>query len=304
MERNSSRREFLRHSTSAAIALSLGALPACTTNRSPAKKPWFQISLAEWSLHRALFSKQIDHLDFARLSKQDYGIDAVEYVNQFFMNKAQDRTYLKEMLKRSEDFGVKNVLIMIDGVGQIGDPDPGKRRTAIENHYPWVEAAKFLGCHAIRLNAYSSGTFDEQLERCADGLSQVVNFATPLKMNVLVENHGQQSSDGKWVAALMRKVHRSNCGTLPDFGNFEKSQDKYQAVADMMPWAKGVSGKSHDFDANGNETTIDYRRMLKIVKDSGYRGYVEAEYEGERLSEPDGIRATKRLLETVRDELA
>ena len=268
------------------------------------KKPWFEISLAEWSLHRALFSGILDNTDFPRIAKDEYDIDAVEYVNQFFKAKPTNTKYLGEIRKIAADHGVKSVLIMIDNEGNIGDPDKPKRQEAVENHFKWVEAAKFLGCHAIRLNAHSSGSFDEQLNLCADGLSRVVEFAAKLKMNILVENHGGMSSNGKWVASLMKKVNRPNCGTLPDFGNFEKEDDRYKGVAEMMPWARGVSGKAHDFDAAGNETTINFRRMLKIVKDAGFRGYVEAEYGGDKLSEPEGIRATKRLLEKVRAELA
>ena len=302
MQGKTNRREFLTRSAFAAVGLSL---TSCVTDKAAdAQQPWFKISLAQWSLHRALFGGKLNNLDFARVSKEEYGIDAVEYVNQFFKDKGKDLKYLGEMKRRSDDLGVKNVLIMVDDEGEIGHALEKERLKAVQNHYQWIEAAKFLGCHAIRLNAYSTGTFDEQLARCADGLSHVVEFAAHQHMNVLVENHGHMSSNGKWVAALMKKVNHVHCGTLPDFGNFEKEQDRYQSVADMMPWAKGVSGKSHEFDAQGNEVQTDFRRMLTIVKNAGYRGYIEAEYEGEKLSEPDGIRATKRLLEKVRDELA
>lgn len=301
------RRDFIKQTARCAAGLSLMALTG-GLSRAGAKEPMFKISLAQWSLHRTLFSKQLDNLDFAKTAKNDYGIDAVEYVNQFFKDKANDKAYLSEMKKRAGDLGVKSLLIMIDGEGALGDPDEAKRKQAIENHYRWVDAAKFLGCHSIRVNAQSSGSYEEQLNLAADGLRRLTEFGASRDINVIVENHGGLSSNGAWLAAVMKKVNHPRCGTLPDFGNFRISEgnmyDRYKGVQELMPFAKAVSAKSHDFDENGNEIHTDYRRMMKIVLDAGYRGYVGIEYEGNKLSEPDGIRATKKLLERVRSELS
>lgn len=276
--------------------------------RGDKSEPLFQISLAEWSLHRTLFAGKLDHLDFARTADNDFGVKAVEYVNQFFKDKARDQKYLAEMKKRTSDLGVRNVLIMIDDEGALGDPDEAGRKTAVENHYKWVEAAKFLGCHSIRVNAQSQGSYEDQLERAADGLRRLTEFGAALQINVIVENHGGLSSNGAWLAAVMKKVGHPGCGTLPDFGNFNlgggQEYDRYKGVQELMPFAKGVSAKSNDFDERGNEKRTDYRRMMKIVVDAGYKGYVGIEYSGERLSEPDGIRATKTLLERVRADLS
>jgi len=197
---------------------------------------------------------------------------------------------------------------MIDGEGRLGDPDAKKRSQAIENHRRWIEAAGFLGCHSIRVNAASSGSYDEQQKLAVDGLRRLADVAFEQGMNVIVENHGGLSSNGKWLAGVIKQVNRRNCGTLPDFGNFNlgggKLYDRYKGVAELMPYALAVSAKSHDFDEQGNEIHTDYRRMMRIVLDAGYRGHVGIEYEGGKLSEPEGIRATKRLLEKVRDELA
>lgn len=295
------RRSFLKSSLQLAGGLAVAGL----AGRSAADdaKPLFTISLAEWSFHKALNSKKMDNLDFPRVAKKDFGIDAVEYVNQFFKDKAKDKDYLKELKNRCDDLGVRSVLIMCDNEGALGDADEAKRMKAVENHYKWVEAAKFLGCHSIRVNAYSTGSYEEQLDRAADGLAKLTEFGAQHDLNVIVENHGGNSSNGKWLTALMKKVNNPRCGTLPDFGNFPKDTDRYEAVQAMMPYAKGVSAKSYDFDDQGNETTIDYRRMMKIVLDAGYHGRLGIEYEGRRLSEADGVRATKQLLERVRDEL-
>ena len=272
-----------------------------------AQEPLFRISLAEWSLNRALFGGQLDHLDFPRTARADFGIDAVEYVNQFFKTRATDRAYLADLRGRCDDHGVRSLLIMCDGEGALGDPDAAARTTAVENHYRWVEAAAALDCHAIRVNAQSEGTPDEQRARAADGLRRLSEFGADHGISVIVENHGGLSSNGAWLTSVIRAVDHPRCGTLPDFGNFRvsdtESYDRYQGVAELMPFAKAVSAKSNAFDQDGNERHTDYHRMLRIVLDAGYHGYVGIEYEGDELSEPDGIRATLRLLERVRASL-
>ena len=301
------RRAAIKIAGAAAVGAALDPLGR-TASAAMDDKPLFKISLAQWSLHRTIYGGKLDNLDFAAVAKKDYGIDAVEYVNQFFKNKAKDAAYLKEMKKRAADAGVRSLLIMIDGEGHLGDPDEAKRKQAVENHYKWVEAAKALGCHSIRVNAASAGSYDEQIKLAADGLRRLTEFSAKHDLNVIVENHGGLSSNGAWLAAVMKKVAHPRCGTLPDFGNFRVSKDeqydRYQGVKEMMPFAKAVSAKSHDFDEHGNEKHTDYQRMVKIVLDADYHGYIGIEYEGGTLSEPDGIRATKRLLERVRTELS
>ena len=267
----------------------------------------FKISLAEWSLHRTLQSGKIDHLDFCKVAKNDFGLDAVEYVNSFFFDKAQDQFYLKEMKQRADDLGVKSLLIMCDNEGSLGDPDPIARTKSVENHYKWIDAGKYLGCHSIRVNAQSEGEYDEQMKLAADGLSRLTEYGANNNINVIVENHGGLSSNGKWLATLMEKVDHPRAGTLPDFGNFriqdEEWYDRYKGVEELMPYAKAVSAKSHDFDSHGNEINTDYYKMMNIVLDAGYNGYVGIEYEGSKLDEMAGIQATKDLLVKVRDSL-
>lgn len=303
-----SRRDVLKLSAAGALAAALPALATAEDKR----EPLFKISLAEWSLNKSLFGRtdwKITNMDFAKVAKEEFGIDAVEYVNQFFKDKAKDQAYLSELKKRSDDLGVKTLLIMCDGEEALGDADEKKRQTAVENHFKWVEAAKYLGGHSIRVNAQSSGSYEEQIDRAADGLRKLTEFGAQHGINVIVENHGGNSSDGEWLAKVMKKVDHKMCGTLPDFGNFNigggKVYDRYKGVDELMPFAKAVSAKSHDFDGDGNETKTDYKKMLEIVvKKHNYHGYCGIEYEGSRLSEKDGINATKKLLEKVRNELA
>ena len=291
----------------ASLAAGWVLAPSLVAGRAFAGESPFKISLAQWSLHRAIRGGDLDHLDFAKASRRDYGIDAIEYVSQFFQARAADTEYLDEMRRRASDEGVRSLLIMIDGVGALGAPDEATRTKAVEGHRPWLDAAAALGCHAIRVNARSDGSRNEQLAHTSDGLRRLCEHAEALELSVIVENHGGLSSDGAWLARLMRTVDHPRCGTLPDFGNFRiglmKTYDPYRGVTEMMPWARAVSAKSHDFDERGNEKTIDYARMMGIVLDAGYHGHVGIEYEGGRLGEPEGIRATKRLLERVRDEV-
>lgn len=269
---------------------------------------FFKISLAEWSLNKQIFSGALDNLDFPAKAKNEFGIDAVEYVNQFFKDKAKDNAYLTELKKRCDDLGVTSVLIMCDGEGGLGDTDEAKRIQAVDNHKKWVEAAQFLGCRAIRVNAFGEGSREEVAKAATDGLTRLSDFAKDYEINVIVENHGGYSSDGSWLSKVIADTQRANCGTLPDFGNFcitrendgcAEWYDRYKGTEEMMPYAKGVSAKAMEFDAAGNCVETDYNKMLRIVKDAGYKGYIGVEYEGNKLSEDEGIRATKALLERV-----
>lgn len=292
------RRTFL---ASGAAAIALGS--AATTVLAAQPAPPFRISLAQWSFHRALRAREFDHLDFARVARRDFNLDAIEYVNRFFKDKATNATYLAAMNQRAADHGVYQHLIMIDDEGALGDPDAAKRTQAIDNHRPWLDAAKALGCATIRVNAQSTGTPEEQERLAADGLRRLVEIADPLGINVIVENHGGLSSHGDWLVRVMQRVNHPRIGTLPDFGNFS-DYDRYTGVADMMPYAKAVSAKSHDFDQNGNETNTDYARMLRIVLGAGFSGWVGIEYEGNTLPEREGVGATLRLLQRMQRELA
>jgi sugar phosphate isomerase/epimerase len=296
------RRLFLKQST-AATGLSLAPFLAQADHHKKGK-PLFEISLAEWSLHRTIRKNEMTNLDFPKVSKEKFGITALEYVNQFFKNKAQDQKYLTELKTRCDDLGVKSVLIMIDGEGHLGEADEAKRQQVIDNHKKWVEAAKFLGCHSVRVNAHGVGKTDEEkAANTTKGLRGLSEFGKAHGINVIVENHGGLSSNGKWLAGVLKNVGLDNCGSLPDFGNFGR-YDRYLGIEELMPFAKGVSAKSHDFDAEGNETKTDYLKALKLVLDAGYRGYVGVEYEGKNLGEEDGIIATKKLLVHVRTQLA
>jgi sugar phosphate isomerase/epimerase len=302
------RRDFLKTATVATAGAGLATLAGPRLLAADAADPLYKISVAEYSLHNMLGKGELDPRDYAPFCKKNFEVDAVEYWNGPFADKAKDEAYMGEMHSKAVDAGVRELLIMIDGEGQLGAPDEAERVQAVENHYKWVEAAKKMGCHSIRVNAASRGSRDEQQKLAADGLRRLSEFADMHGLNVIVENHGGLSSDGSWLASVIKDVGLPNCGTLPDFGNFRISRgeeyDRYKGVEEMMPYAKAVSAKSHDFDEEGNETSTDYLRMMKIVLDAGYRGYVGIEYEGSRLSEVEGTKATKALLERVREKLS
>jgi len=314
-----SRRKFLRQLgdlTAAAAGLSI--LNTETFAMQSSKKLFFEISLAQWSLHNALFKNEFTNLDFPELSKKKFGISVVEYVNLFFMDKATDTSYLNELLQRCRDNGVKNHLIMIDSEGSLGDPGNNERMKAIDNHYKWIDAAKYLECATIRVNAIGPGSSEEVANASIESLSVLGEYAGKENINIVVENHGGYSSDGIWLQNVMRSVNRKNVGTLPDFGNFCIKRDgkghwdgkciewydRYKGVTEMMPFAKGVSAKSSNFDETGNCIETDYTKMMRIVKDAGFTGYVGIEYSGEKISEEEGILKTKTLLEKVGAEMS
>lgn len=303
------RRQFVTGLASSSASVGLAPLlggfaPALFARRASASASVFKISLAQWSLHRSFFAKDLDPLDFAQIARDEFAIDAVEYVNTFFFERAQDQAYLQQMKQRAADAGVRSLLIMCDRLGMVAASTADAQTQTLENHKPWLAAAQFLGCRSIRTNVAGQGGREQVAASAVNGLGRLADLAEPHGLTVLVENHGGISSDGSWLAGVMAELNDPRVGTLPDFGNFRisptETYDFYQGVTELMPFAKSVSAKSYDFDAEGNETRIDYERMLRIVVAAGYHDYVGVEYEGTRLSEFDGIRATKALLERVR----
>lgn len=320
------RRIFIKNTGTAGLGLSMAgaALPSLAEWLSGSdSKPFFKLSLAQWSLHKAILeTKTMDAMDFARKARS-LGFESVEYVNQLYESHIKQQGHdaiIRELKKRSAGHGVNNVLIMIDNEGELAAATKAERDTAIASHSKWVDAAHELGCHAIRVNLFGTGTetdFNLWKDASMDGLGRLAHYAAKSNINVIVENHGGLSSDAGKLTEVIKAIRLNNCGTLPDFGNFCVKRkggerwgapcideyDKYKGVLELMPFAHGVSAKSYDFDANGNETTIDYRRMLKIVKEAGYNGHIGIEYEGNRMSEEQGIAATKALLLKAASEL-
>ncbi|WP_428667267.1 sugar phosphate isomerase/epimerase family protein [Runella sp.] len=303
------RRNFIKNL--GAVAGMAALAPEALAFAEP-QKLWFEISLAEWSLHKTIFNeKKLTNLDFPVVARKEFGIGIVEYVNQMFKDKAKDTAYLNDLLTRCKDNDIKNHLIMIDGEGGLAETDAAVRNKAVDNHKKWVECAKYLGCKTIRVNSFGKGSAEEVAKAAVEGLGKLGEFAAPVGINVIVENHGGYSSDGQWLTGVMKQVNMKNVGTLPDFGNFcikrsdnsewggkcVEEYDPYKGVQELMAFAKGVSAKTNDFDEKGNEAKMDYARLLKIVKDAGFRGIIGIEYEGNVTSEYDGIKATKKLLE-------
>jgi L-ribulose-5-phosphate 3-epimerase len=285
------RRDFLKQSGLGAVAVSTISLTPFASIGGTTKNmnaTILKLSLAQWSLHRALEAGAIQARDFAKIASQEYGINAIEYVNGFYKAFSKDEKFWAEMNMRALDLGVKNLLIMVDDEGDLGSPVAKARGKAIENHYKWINAAKILGCHSIRVNAFGEGNRQDVRAALIDGMSKLAEYASKVNINIIIENHGLYSSDGKFIVDVMKQVNRPNFGTLPDFGNWclsakwgstqfedcKEYYDRYQGVKDLLPFAKGVSAKSYKFNAEGNETKIDYYKMLRIVKDSGFDGYI------------------------------
>lgn len=296
-----SRRGFVKALTAGAAGL--GFASQSQFRSADSGDPLFNISLAEWSLVDLIRNGELDHLEFAETARS-FGIEGLEYVNQFFMGRAKDTAYLQKMKARAENEGVESLILMCDNEGALGHPDTAKRKQAVENHHKWIDAAKFLGCHSIRVNAISEGSFEEQQKLVADGLSRLTEYGAEREINVIVENHGGYSSHAEWLVGVMERVDHPRCGTLPDFGNFEiengeEYYDSYQGVRELMPYAKGVSAKRHGYDVEGTRYEIDVPKMMTIVLDAGYRGYVGIEYGGK-----EGIQLAYDRLTAAREQLA
>lgn len=276
-------------------------------------KERFKIGLAQWSFHKALQGDDMDNLDFADTAAS-MGFEGIEYVSQFFQDKVEDIHYLNEMGVRAQNAGIESLLIMVDDEGDLAHPDSSVRKQAVLNHYKWIDAAKYLGCHSIRVNLF--GEMDDReawIGYALDGLGQLVQYGASQEINVIVENHGWLSSDAGALVHVIETIGSAYCGTLPDFGNFclkrangelwggecLEEYDRYKGVKELLPYARSVSAKSYDFDSLGLETTIDYSKMMDLIKNSDYKGYISVEYEGDRLTEREGVLATKALIEKL-----
>lgn len=306
----STRRSFIKQV--AASTATLSVMPVSTPLFAQTSRP-LQISLAQWSLNRAFKVGELKAVDFAAITRNTYQLDAVEYVASFYQEQKNNTGFWVDMLQRSDTEGVRNLLIMVDEEGDLGDPDGNARSKAVENHYGWVDAAKTIGCHSIRVNAFGTGGRSVVKSALVEGMGRLCEYGEQAGINILIENHGLYSSEADFMVQVIQEVDSPFMGTLPDFGNWcttekwggtrddscEHAYDMVEGVSAFMPYAKGVSAKSYDFDESGNQPRIDYSEILKVVKDAGYQGYVGIEYEGENLSEPNGILATKALLERV-----
>ncbi|WP_190810591.1 sugar phosphate isomerase/epimerase [Flagellimonas sp. S3867] len=323
------RRKFVANTAKVGLAITaLGGYACKQAKKEPEQEtaeiseeasmsPFFKLSLAQWSMHKMIWDDGVDPYTFAEKAKA-WGFTGLEYVSGLYYKELEKDNFSAEAMKAFVDksnaeakkHGMENVLIMIDGQGDLAAEDDKERKEAVENHHKWVEAAAAMGCHSIRVNLNGVQEADAWTKASVDGLTQLATYAKDKNINIIVENHGGLSSNGAMLAGIMKEVGMDNCGTLPDFGNFcikredgsyyeskcLEEYDKYQGVKELMPYAKAVSAKSYDFDAEGNETGIDYTKMLKIVKEAGYTGYIGVEYEGSNLGEEEGILATRDLL--------
>lgn len=278
---------------------------------------FFDISLAQWSLHKPIYDGKLDPMDFAQKASE-LGFNGIEYVSGFYAERiknAQDpqsemQRVLDSLKAKNEEFGVENLLIMIDGEGDLAVTDSVARDQAVENHKKWIDAAAYLGCHSIRVNLFGSENPEEWKKASIDALSQLANYGAQKNVHVLVENHGLLSSNADLLVEVMKEVNSEYCGTLPDFGNFCLKREggerweaecveeypRYEGVRKMMPFAVAVSAKSYSFNAEGDEELIDYKKMLHIIKEAGYTGFIGVEFEGEDIPAQEGILATKELL--------
>ena len=285
------------------LALATGSALLSPTRAATSSDPWLKFAVQQYSFNRQLRSGELDLLDFPKTVVEGTGIRGLEYFNGHIEDKGGNPGYFRDLRKRTDDLGATNTMMLCRSKPALDSKDPRERAAAVEGYRPWMEATRTLGGFCIRVDVRSPGDPEEQKRHAIAGLRDLCEVAhDDFELDIVVENHGNHSGNGAWVAEVMKAVDRENCGTLPDFQNFS-DYDPYQGVEEMMPWAKIVCAKSKGFDADGNEVNVDYRRMLKIVKDSGFLGWIGIEFEGHDVEPVEGILATKRLIETVMEEL-
>jgi L-ribulose-5-phosphate 3-epimerase len=287
------RRESIKWMAFGASAL---ATPHALTAKGSLKKNGLKLAVQQYSFNPQLRNGSLDLLDYPKTVVEGTGIKALEYFNGHMMDKAGKASYFKELRKRCDDLGAVNTMMLCKSTIPLDAATANKRQQSVDELRVWLEATKILGGNTIRVDCRSPGDYDEQMKRSADGLNALCDVAAKMKMDIVVENHGGHSSNGAWLAKLLKRVDRPNCGSLPDFQNF-KDYDPYQGVEDLMPYAKIVCAKSKHFDDKGNETNVDYYRMMKLVLDAGFKGYVGIEFEGHDVDPVEGILATKKLIE-------
>lgn len=324
------RRKFIKQLGLGTIGVGATTLLPWNLYAEEINKAPYELSLAQFSLASEFFTGKHNVMDFPARAKNEFGISIVEYVSMFFADKGGDTNFFKELKKRTDDLGVRNNLIMVDDEN-IADLDKTKRMHAVESHYKWVDAAKVLDCKSIRVNLGSidqEGTAEQVADAALEGYSKLLEYGAKNNLDIIVENHVGYSCSGKWLSDIMRKVNHKHAGVLPDFGNFcvkrtkpetmdiagymntkcLEEYDKYKGMEELMPYAKGVSAKSHRFDAQGNDLDIDFKRVFDIIKKSKFKGIVGIEYEGGLmhmagqpgyLSNEEGIKATRSLIEKV-----
>ncbi|MGC1515933.1 MAG: sugar phosphate isomerase/epimerase family protein [Maribacter sp.] len=326
------RRKFIYKTSTVGLGISILGTYACKetkketvegpqTSTVKEMNPFFELSLAQWSMHKMILEEGVDPYSFAEKAK-NWGFKGLEYVSQLYNPELSSANYSAEAManfvvksnSEAEKHGMKNVLIMIDGQGNLAVNDESERNETVEKHKKWVDVAAAMGCHSIRVNLNGSNDPEEWKANSIDGLTKLATYAQGKNINILVENHGGLSSNGALHAEVMKAVAMENCGTLPDFGNFcierkpdsrecVKEYDKYKGVTELMPYAKAVSAKSNNFNEAGYDTGIDYVKMLNIVKEAGYTGFIGVEFEGTEISEEAGIIATRDLLLKASQEL-
>ena len=270
--------------------------------RNVVEADWLQLAVQQYSFNRQLRSGEMNILDFPKTVVEGTGIKALEYFIGHIEDKLNDTAFFKQLRKRSDDLGAVNTMMLCRSKNAVDSPDEQIRKLAIEGYRPWLEATRILGGKYIRVDTRHKGDAEKQKSFAVAGLRSLCKVADEYEMGILVENHGNHSGNGAWLADVMKKVNLANCGTLPDFQNF-KEYDPYQGVTEMMPWAKILCAKAKSFDVNGDEENVDYRKMLKIAKAAGFRGYIGIEFEGHGVDPVQGINATKKLIQKVMREL-
>jgi sugar phosphate isomerase/epimerase len=270
-----------------------------------------KLVLAQWTFNKDLFAGKMTTIDFVNKAAE-MGFDGVEFVSQFIKDKVNDDAYLAELKLASETAGIKNTMISVDvSEAKLGSSDPDERDIATAKHKEWIVAASKLNCPTIRVNAHGDGTADEMMSAMFNSVKELANFGKSYNVGVTIENHGQYSSDGKWLSQLIGKLVPYGVGSVADFDNWciereggklwgtpcIKEYDRYLGMKELLPTARSVSVKAFDFDEQGNAIKTDFKRMFQLIKEAQYDEYLAIEFEGHDMDPIEGIRKTLELVD-------
>jgi hydroxypyruvate isomerase len=266
----------------ALVSTSIGSLGKPSTIRNRSLKD--DISLAQWALVDEVRAGKWKTTEFAKIAREDFGLNGIEYVNTLFEVPTED--YLKTLKKNAEDHNVTSVLIMVDSEGDGCMPTAEGRRQFEINHRKWIDAARYLGCSAIRTNCRGPEGVDknEALKWAVESYNMLLEYAASAQINVVIENHGGVSNDADFMVALMKQVDSPYFGTYPDWREPSKEFDNYTYLEKTLPYAGGMSYRNQPTE----ELTA---KMIRLTKSSGYRGWYGIESSGR-----DEIKKGKSLL--------
>lgn len=236
------------------------------------------LSCETYSLRSYFGSKEITYLTVPKLLKQ-MGIPGVTY-NDIWM-ESWDNAYLDRIKRACREAGVKITGLICEG--NLATQDEAKWEEQIRTDEKKMRAAAYLGAPIVRLNI--GGLGDEKLDatigvqRVIAAFKRLLPLAKELNVKMTIENHGGVSKKADWILEIIKGTDPKWVGACLDFGNWP-DEIRNSESAKLAPYAYHTHVKCHTFTSEGEDTNKDYKYLLGLLKNSGYRYAVSIEYEG------------------------